>query len=286
MSHGKMWHRKFAGDTGLGQATCKPSSHPNTPRSLPIFYTTKKVCARSRVPPCSSQSFMRVGEHIWQPLSARPLFVLQASLSSHKRLTTWLFKVRFKMRVTTSARVWKFDTKKRKTRSMWKSSPYFLWWLYYKRNILVVLEKTCCPGLFPWWKREDFVQIYLFHINVIRFKTRQYISGASTIILSKVCQRSISISVWNGNHWAGSWWLYVISPLVLLRRTLTAKTMWRHHLKSLIEQLKVSTSPHVCTCGYHFFFGQMSAEENHPQTAWAEMQPCHREFKRGPSVNH
>lgn len=134
MSHGKMWRRKFGGDTGLGQATCKPSSHPNTPRSLPIFYTTKKVCARSRVPPRSSQSFMRVGEHIWQPLSARPLFVLQASLSSHKWLTTWLFKVRFKMRVTTSVRVWKFDTKKRKTRSMWKSSPS-------NHLVMVVLQK-------------------------------------------------------------------------------------------------------------------------------------------------
>lgn len=154
MSQGKMWRRKFGGDTGLGQATCKPSSHPNTPRSLPIFYSTKKrLRACGQVPPHSSQSFMWVGEHIWQPLSARPLFVLQASLSSHKRLTTWLFKVRFKTRVTASAQVQIFDTKTGKTRSMWKSSPYFLWWLYYKRNILVVSEKKpWCPGFFPWWK--------------------------------------------------------------------------------------------------------------------------------------
>lgn len=162
MSHGKMWRRKFGGDTGLGQATCKPSSHPNTPRSLPIFYTTKKkVCARGRVPSRSSRSFMRVGEHIWQPLSARPLFVLQASLSSHKRLTTWLFKVRFKMRVTTSARVWKFDTKKRKTRSMWKSSPYFLWWLYYKRNILVVSEKNLVSRIFSVMEKGRFLSRYI-----------------------------------------------------------------------------------------------------------------------------
>lgn len=120
MSHGKMWCRKFGGDTELGQATCKPRSHPpQHPRSLPIFYSTKKkkkkrLRPRSRVPPCSSQSFKRVGEHIWQPLSARPLFVLQASLSSHKRLTTWLFKVRFKDEghdVGASSEIWYKDEK-------------------------------------------------------------------------------------------------------------------------------------------------------------------------------
>lgn len=112
---------------------------PNTPGHFRFSPAPKEA-----PPPHSSQSFMWVGENIWQPLSARPLFVLQASLSSHKLLTMWLFKVRFKTRVTMSKRVLKFDTKMRKMRTMWKSSPYFLWWLYYKRNILVVSEK---PGV-------------------------------------------------------------------------------------------------------------------------------------------
>lgn len=148
MSHGKMWRRKFGGDTGLGQATCKPRSHPpQHPRSLPIFYSTKIGSTTTQHrwwSEAAQQSFMWLGENIWQTLSARPLFVLQASLSSHKRLTMWQFKVRFKTRVTMSKRVWEFDTKMRKMRTMWKSSPYFLWWLYYKRNILVVSEK---PGV-------------------------------------------------------------------------------------------------------------------------------------------
>lgn len=159
-----------------------PASQVVTPTPLGHFlFSTppKKVCARGRVPPRSSQSFMRVGEHIWQPLSARPLFVLQASLSSHKRLTTWLFKVRFKMRVTTSARVWKFDTKKRKTRSMWKSSPYFLWWLYYKRNILVVSEKAWCPGFFPWWKGKILSRYICFILKL---------SGSKQVNISQVPQ--------------------------------------------------------------------------------------------------
>lgn len=168
---------------------------------------------------------------------------------------------------------------------MWKSSPYFLWWLYYKRNILVVSEKTWCPGFFPWWKREDFVQIYLFHINVVRLKTSQYISGASTIIPLKVCQRSISISV----KWKPlSWRLMALChlPFGFIAKNTDCQNNVEATLRGLIEQLKVSTSPHVCMCGHHFFFGQMSAEENHPQTAWSEMQPCHQECKRGPSVNH
>lgn len=67
--------------------------------------------------------------------------------------------------------------------------------------VMVVLQKehsgsfrkTWCPVFFPFFQ-EDFVQIYLFHIN-IRFKTSQYISGASTLILSDVCQKSIYFSM-------------------------------------------------------------------------------------------
>lgn len=145
MSHGKMRRRKFGGDAGLGQATCKPRSQPSHPHpQTPSGHFRFSTAPKEAPPPHSSQSFLWVGENIWQPLGARPLFVLQASLSSHKRLTMWLFEVRFKTRVAMPTRVWKLDTKIRKMKTMWKSSPYFLWWLFYKRNILVVSEK---PGV-------------------------------------------------------------------------------------------------------------------------------------------
>lgn len=94
--------------------------------------------------------------------------------------------------------------------------------------VMVVLQKehSCSvrttalsPLIFPRWKGKDFVQIYLFHINILRFKTSQYISGASTSIISEVCRKRISFSARNGKHWTGSWLLNVNSPFVFLLTT-------------------------------------------------------------------
>lgn len=154
--------------------------------------------------PHSCQSFMWAGENIWQPLSARPLFVLQASLSSYKCLTMWLFKVRLKTRVTMSKRVWKFDTKMRKTRTMWKSSPYFLWWLSYKRNILVVLE---LQYFFPRRKGKILSRYICFILTSqgSRCLNLNHFGGLS--------EKYLYISM----RWeALNWQLIVISPFVFI----------------------------------------------------------------------
>lgn len=148
-------------------------------------------------------------------------------------------------------------------RTMWESSPYFLWWFYYKRNIVVVLElQYWVHYFFHEGKERIFVQIYLFHMNILRFKTSQYISGASTSIISEVCRKRISFSARNGKHWA-----QLIAkcqlPFCFLANNTLPKKMWKQWLWCLIEQPKSQNT----SCVHIFVLVQMPTEENNQQTA-------------------
>lgn len=131
-------------------------------------------------------------------------------------------------------------------------------------------------------EREDFVQLYLFHINIIKLKTSQYILGASTLILSEVCQKSIYLSMkWESLNWQ------LIALCHLPFCFIANNTYCQNNVKAMAVMLDwAPKSQNNTSCVHIFVLVKMTTEENDPQTAYSEMQPCHWECKYNQAVNH
>lgn len=75
MPQREMWQGMFGGDAELGQATCKPNSRPQHPLVTSyLLQHQKRRCPHGWALSHSSESFIWVGEHIWQPLSVSQCF--------------------------------------------------------------------------------------------------------------------------------------------------------------------------------------------------------------------